>query len=92
MPTIKIPITLRELTRGEREVSVDAETIAEMIDKLEALYPGLGGRLVEEDGSLRAYINLYVGGNDVRLLGGKAAKLRPDSEVFILPAVSGGGG
>ena len=90
MAVVKIPMPLRGLTGGAREVSVRAPTVAEMLDELEARYPGLKARLCDEDGGIRSFVNLFVSGEDIRLRQGLATELEEGDEVYIVPAVSGG--
>lgn len=91
MPVVvRIPVPLRGLTGGAREVSVEAATVAELLDQLEARHPGLKARLCEEDGSIRRFVNVFVGGEDVRAREGLATALRDGDEIFLVPAVSGG--
>ncbi len=87
---VRIPMSLRKLTGGAREVAVRASSVGEMLDALEARHPGLKARLCEDDGSLRSYVSLFVEGDDVRLRQGIATPLRDGDEVYVVPAVSGG--
>ncbi len=90
MAVVRIPPPLRSLTGGAREVIVGAATVGEMLDELEARYPGLKARLCEPSGDLHAFVNVFVGGEDVRFRRGLATELREGDQVYIVPAVSGG--
>ena len=87
---VRIPTPLRAATDGVAEVDVEAASVQELIDGLERRYPGLQGRLRDESGELRRFVNLYVNGEDVRFLQGLETGLRPGDELSIVPAVAGG--
>jgi molybdopterin synthase sulfur carrier subunit len=89
--TVRIPTPLRKLTNEQDIVSGDGATLIEMIDNLEAEYPGLKDRLCDEAGDLRRFVNVYVNGEDVRFADGVATTLSGGDEVSIVPAVAGGG-
>jgi molybdopterin converting factor small subunit len=93
MATVKvlIPTPLRKLTGDQETVEADAETVSGLMTALEGAHPGIGGRLVDEEGNLRRFVNLYVNGEDVRFLQGKETTLKPGDEVSIVPAIAGGG-
>lgn len=86
---VSLPTILRPLADNQRRVHVDGANLAELIENLEAAYPGLKDRLVEESG-LRRYVNIYINDEDVRFLGGLQASLSDGDRVDVLPAVAGG--
>ena len=89
--TVKIPTPLRELTADEGTVSADgAGTLQELVERLEADYPGMRERLCDDDGQLRRFVNVFVNGEDVRYLDGLDSALSEGDEVSIVPAVAGG--
>ncbi len=87
--TVSIPTILRTHTGGEKQVSAEGSTLAEVIDNLEANHGGLKSRLVKE-GSLHRFVNVYVNDEDVRFIGGLEAELSDGDQVVVLPAVAGG--
>ncbi|HEY4019016.1 MAG TPA: MoaD/ThiS family protein [Pseudonocardiaceae bacterium] len=87
--TVSIPTILRTHTGGEKSVQVSGDTLAQVIDSLEADHAGLKARLVKE-GTLHRFINVYVNDEDVRFTGGLEAKVADGDTVTILPAVAGG--
>lgn len=87
--TVKIPTQLREMTGGAAEVEVSGATVQEVLDAVFADHPALKDRLVDENG-LRRFVNLYVGGEDVRFLDGLTTPVADGGEVTVLPAVAGG--
>jgi molybdopterin converting factor small subunit len=90
---VRIPTILRTYTAGEKAVPAGGDTLAALIDDLEANHSGIKARLIDEkDGSvdLRRFVNIYVNDEDVRFLGGLEAALKDGDQVVILPAVAGG--
>ena len=87
---VRIPTPLRSLTKGAADVQVDADTVSDLIEALERQYPGLRDRLVEDNGELRRFINIYVNQEDIRFLQGEKTSLKDGDEVVIVPAIAGG--
>ena len=87
--TVKIPTQLREATEGDSTVEVDGTTVGEVLDALYDRYGELRSRIAE-DGGLRRFVNVYVGGEDIRFLDGLETGVSEGDEVTILPAVAGG--
>ena len=89
--TLRVPTILRTLTGGAAEIAVDGVgTLAELIDKVEADHPGLRARVLDDDGKLRRFVNVYVGEDDVRFAEGLATPTPDGVTVSIIPAVAGG--
>jgi len=88
--TVRIPTQLRPLTAGAGEGHVEALTVREAIDALEHDHPGLRGRLLDEQGTLRRFVNLFVADEDVRFLQGLDTALAAGTTLSIIPAVAGG--
>ena len=87
---VRVPTTLRTLTAGKYEVEVDGETVGEIITALESVHPGFTDRLLDEDGKLRRFVNVFVADDDVRFLEGLDTKVPEGETVSIVPAVAGG--
>ena len=87
--TVKIPTQLRAVTAGESEAVADGSTVGEVLDDLFERYAELRDRICE-DGTLRRFVNVYVGGEDIRFLAGLETEVSDGDEVTILPAVAGG--
>jgi molybdopterin converting factor small subunit len=66
--SVRIPTILRTYTGGESEVSANGDTVAAVLDDLDSNYSGIKGRIVDEQGELRRFVNVYVGNDDVRFL------------------------
>jgi molybdopterin synthase sulfur carrier subunit len=81
---------LRSLTKGAADVEATADTVTDLIEDLERQYPGLRDRLVEENGELRRFVNIYVNQEDIRFLQGEKTALKEGDEVVIVPAIAGG--
>jgi molybdopterin converting factor small subunit len=89
--TVRIPTILRTLTGGDAEVGVDsAATLGDVIDALEAKHPGLRTRVLDDDGKLRRFVNVYVNDDDVRFADGLQTPTPDGASVSIIPAVAGG--
>jgi len=88
--TVRVPAQLRSLTAGNREVTVPAGSVLDVIKALDAAHPGLQERLLDETGTLRRFVNVFVADEDVRFLDGLATVVQPGQAVSIVPAVAGG--
>ena len=87
---VRIPTPLRSLTKGQAEVQVAADTVADLIEDLEKQFPGIKERLVDEGGEVRRFINFYINEEDVRFLQGEKTALKAGDQVSIVPAIAGG--
>ena len=87
--TVKIPTQLRAATDGEGVANVEGSTVGEVLDALYDRFGELRSRIAE-DGGLRRFVNVYVGGEDIRFLDGLDTAVEDGDEVTILPAVAGG--
>lgn len=88
--TVRIPTILRTYTGGEAQVDADGDTLAALLDSLDAAYSGIKGRIVDEQDQLRRYVNVYVGNDDVRFARGLQTPIPDGSTVSVIPAVAGG--
>ncbi|MCY4447590.1 MAG: MoaD/ThiS family protein [Chloroflexi bacterium] len=88
--TVRIPGPLRRITDGADKAAVTAETLGGVIAELEAQYPGIQDRILDENGALRYFVNLYLNNEDVRFLEGLGTPVKAGDEVSIVPAVAGG--
>ena len=86
---VKIPTQLRAATDGEAVAVVEGTTVAEVLDALYERFGELKARIADDDG-LRRFVNVYVGGEDIRFLDGVNTAVTEGAEVTILPAVAGG--
>lgn len=87
---VRIPAPLRRATNNLDKVEVEASTLAGIVAGLEAQFPGIRERLMDDSGELRHFINIYVNGEDVQFLQGLDTAINANDEVSIVPAVAGG--
>jgi sulfur-carrier protein len=88
--SVRIPTILRSYTGGTAVVSATPGTLREVIAGLDVEYPGIGGRLLDESGQLRRFVNVYVGEEDVRLAQGLDTPIPAGGQISVIPAVAGG--
>jgi sulfur-carrier protein len=88
--TVRIPTQLRTLSGGDAEVSVEGSTVGEVLKALDAAHPGFAGRLFDDAGTLRRFVNVFVADEDVRFADGLDTPVEPGQTVSIIPAVAGG--
>jgi molybdopterin synthase sulfur carrier subunit len=78
------------LTNNEELVEVNAATIGDAITELQARFPGIGERLVDDKGEVRRFVNVYVNEEDIRFLKNRETPLKDGDEISIIPAIAGG--
>jgi len=88
--SVRIPTILRTYTGGESEVSASGDTLAAVLDDLDSNYSGIKGRIIDEQGELRRFVNVYVGNDDVRFLENLETKTPEGTQISVIPAVAGG--
>ena len=88
--TITIPTPLRKLTNNEEVVEVTAQTIGDAFSELQTRYPGIKERLLDDSGSVRRFVNVYVNEEDIRFLQNQNTPLKDGDEISIIPAIAGG--
>jgi sulfur-carrier protein len=90
VPNVRIPTPLRKLTDGQAEVAVEGDDLRTVVANLEAAHPGLGDRLLDDQGQLRRFVNVFVRDEDVRFQDGLDTRVGESDTVSIVPAVAGG--
>jgi molybdopterin synthase sulfur carrier subunit len=88
--TVRLPSQLRSLVGGVGEVPVEAGTVREAIVAVDEAYPGIAFRVLDDHGSLRRFVNVFVADEDVRFLEGLDTVLEAGQTVSLVPAVAGG--
>jgi len=88
--TVHVPTPLRKLTDSKAEVAVEAGTVAELVTNMDGSYNGIGEKLLDENGAIRRYVNLYVNDEDIRFLDGMDTPLKDGDSISIVPAIAGG--
>jgi sulfur-carrier protein len=90
MPKVRIPSQLRSLSGEAAEVDIDGKTVGEVLDGLDDAHPGFRGRLFDDGGKLRRFVNVFVAEEDIRFLQGLDTPVTDTQVVSIVPAVAGG--
>jgi sulfur-carrier protein len=88
--SVKVPTILRTYTGGTADVSVNGATLADALADLDAQYPGIGARVLDDEGRLRRFVNVYVNDDDVRFLEDLRTPTPDGTSISIIPAVAGG--
>jgi len=88
--SVRIPTILRSYTGGSAEVAASPGTLREVIAALDVSYPGIAGRILDEAGKLRRFVNVYVADEDVRFAQGLETVVPEGTQVSVIPAVAGG--
>jgi molybdopterin synthase sulfur carrier subunit len=88
--SVRIPTILRTYTGGESEVSAEGGTLSAVLDDLDSNYSGIKGRILDEGGEVRRFVNVYVGNDDVRFLENLETATPDGTQISVIPAVAGG--
>ena len=92
MATVLVPTPLRRLTGGQAKVEVDGYDVGTLIQAIDAEYPGVADKLLDDDGNIKRFINVFVNDDEVRNLQGLHTPVRDSDKVSIVPAMAGGRG
>ena len=87
---VRIPASLRKLTKDQAVVESNGKTVEDVLSDLEKKYPGIKERICDETGQIRRFINIFVNGEDIRFKEGAKTKISGESEISIIPAIAGG--
>ncbi len=90
MPQIQIPSPLRQYAGKQASVNVPAKTVGEALVSLVSQHPELKRHLYNDDGKLRAFVNVYVNDEDMRYLQKEATALKDGDTISIVPSIAGG--
>ena len=88
--SVRVPTILRTYTGGDSEVSAEGATLAEVLDDLEVNHPGIKARILDDQGAIRRFVNVYVGNDDVRFLDNLQTPTPDGTQISVIPAVAGG--
>lgn len=88
--SVLVPTALRNFTEGNSSISVTASTVQEAIDQIIEIYPSLKKNLINDEGKLRNFVNLYIGENDIRHLEGVNTPIADGESLLIVPSIAGG--
>lgn len=90
MPSIRVPSALRSFTGGSSDVEITASTVRDALVELDKKHPGIGAKILLPDGTVKPFIRVFVGADDIGELGGLDAKVTDRDEISIVPAIAGG--
>lgn len=90
MATVYVPTPLRRLTGGQSKVTVEANDVAALVSALDAQYPGISEKMLDSDGSVKRFINVFVNDDEIRTLQGLETPVRDNDKISIVPAMAGG--
>jgi molybdopterin converting factor small subunit len=92
MTLIRIPTPLRPYTEGLREIDVDGKTVGIIIQEVASKYPSIQPHLFDNEGNLRAYVNIFLNEHDIRNLSGHDTQVEENDKLMIVPSIAGGSG
>ncbi len=87
---VHVTSVIQKAVDGQRELAADGATVAELIENIESRYPGFRSQIMDPQGQLHRFVNIYLNDEDIRYLGGAATALKDGDQVSILPALAGG--
>jgi molybdopterin converting factor small subunit len=90
MATVIIPTPLRKFTNQKAKLQVEAATVGEILEKITLDFPDLKKHLMEPQGTLRSFINIFSGDDDIRDLQAEKTPVQQSSIISIVPAIAGG--
>jgi molybdopterin converting factor small subunit len=90
MPVLRIPTPLRAYTNGQATVNVTGKNISEALTDLTQQHPTIKPHLFNEDGSLRPFVNLFVGESNIKDLQGVETPIKEEDKVMLIPSIAGG--
>jgi sulfur-carrier protein len=88
--TVRIPTPLRSATGGQSTADVEGRTVGEVVQALARAHPGIAERILDGDGNVRRFVNVFVDDEDIRFAQGLATPVLQGSTISIIPAVAGG--
>ena len=90
MATVRIPTPLRSFTQNQQEVTAPGKTVGEVLRNLNATFPGIGQRLMDDRGGVRRYVNIFHNDEDIRFLKELETPVADTDQISIIPAIAGG--
>jgi len=90
MATVRIPSPLRRYTNSQSKVESNGGSIGELLENLEAQYPGIKSKLCDDSGNIKRYVNIFINDEEIRTLQGNDTPVADRDEVSIIPAMAGG--
>ncbi|MBX3012911.1 MAG: MoaD/ThiS family protein [Caldilineaceae bacterium] len=90
MATVLVPTPLRRLTGGQAKVTVEGKDISTLLQAVDAQYPGISAKILDDDGNVKRFINIFVNDDEIRTRQGLATPVQASDRVSIVPAMAGG--
>ncbi len=90
MATVLVPTPLRRLTAGNSKITVEAGSIGDVLAAVDAQYPGVAEKLLDGDGNVKRFINIFLNDDEINALQGLETPVSADDRVSIVPAMAGG--
>ncbi|MCB0074298.1 MAG: MoaD/ThiS family protein [Caldilineaceae bacterium] len=90
MATVLVPTPLRRLTGGQSKVEVDGADVAALITAIDSQFPGVADKVLDGDGNVKRFINVFVNDDEIRQLQGLSTPVDAGDRVSIVPAMAGG--
>ena len=87
---MSVPVPFRSCTAGRTEVTVEGNTVHQVLDTLNAIHVGILEKICDENGKPRRFVNLYLNQRDIRSLDNLYTKVRDGDKIAILPIAAGG--
>ena len=87
---LKIPTGLQPLVNGAKALELSQGTLDSALSRLDARFPGIRERLIDEFGEVHGFINIFVNGDDIVYLQGLLTQISDGTEVDIVPSIAGG--
>ncbi len=90
MATVLVPTPLRRLTGGQSKLTVEGSDIGVLIQTINQQYPGIADKILDEQGNVKRFINVFVNDEEIRTLQGLATEVKESDRISIVPAMAGG--
>jgi molybdopterin synthase sulfur carrier subunit len=90
MATVLVPTPLRRLTGGQSKVEVDGADVGALISAIDSQFPGVADKVLDGDGNVKRFINVFVNDDEIRQLQGLDTPVAASDKVSIVPAMAGG--
>lgn len=92
MATVFVPTPLRRLTGGQSKLSVSGNDVGTVLQAIDSQYPGIADRVLDGDGNVKRFINIFLNDDEIRTLQGLDTPVQENDKVSIVPAMAGGQG
>jgi sulfur-carrier protein len=90
MATVLVPTPLRRFTGGQSKLTVDASSVSGVLQAVDAQHPGIADKVLDGDGNVKRFINIFLNDNEIRTLQGLDTPVGANDKVSIVPAMAGG--